>query len=316
RLDVVMGTTSKTVDQGPSYGSMTIRYAGPQVRQAAAAGRQAMLTLGGKHFELPAAQLTAAGGRVSVVGNPDKSVTYGELVDGQRLNMEIGASGKTFGMEVAPDAPAKDPSSYIVVGQSLPRKDIPGKVTGEFTYMQDVKVDGMLHGRVVRLYGIGAELLDVDDSGLDDIPGFVQVVRRKNFLAVVAETEWAAIKAAEKLGSVRQPSGPEAGQAKWSDWQELPDMDDLWQAVREAPGDNHSLVSDGSVALALGYADKVIKATYRTPFQMHASIGPGCAIADVRDDGATFWSCTQMPHQTRRDMAELLDVPIDGLEVR
>src|SRR5699024_4083738 len=194
RLDVVMGTTSKTVDQGPSYGSMTIRYAGPQVRQAAAAGRQAMLTLGAKRFGLPAAQLAAAGGQVSVVGNPDKSVTYGELVDGQRLNMEIGASGETFGMEVAPDAPAKDPSSYTVVGQSLPRKDIPGKVTGEFTYMQDIKVDGMLHGRVVRPYGIGAELLEVDASGLEDIPGFVQIVRRKNFLGVVAETEWAAIK--------------------------------------------------------------------------------------------------------------------------
>src|SRR5699024_1166546 len=251
RLDVVMGTTSKTVDQGPSYGSMTIRYAGPQVRQAAAAGRQAMLTLGGKHFSLPAAQLTAADGVVSVVGNPDQSVTYGTLVGGKRLDMEIGASGKTFGLQVAPDAPAKDPSTYTIVGQSLPRKDIPGKVTGEFTYVQDVKIDGMLHGRVVRPYGIGAALLEVDETGLKDIPGFVQVVRRKNLLGVVAQTEWAANQAAAKLGSVRDPSAADAYQAKWSDWQELPDMDKLWQAVRQAPGSNHSLHSQGSVAMAL-----------------------------------------------------------------
>src|SRR5699024_7746646 len=278
---------------GPSYGSMTIRYAGPQVRQAAAAGRQAMLTLGAKHFGLPAAQLSAADGVISVVGNTSRSVTYGELVNGRRLDMKIGASGKKFGMKVAPDAPAKDPSTYTVVGQSLPRKDIPGKVTGEFTYMQDVKIDGMLHGRVVRPYGLGSDLLQVGETGLKDIPGFVQVVRRKNFLGVVAETEWAAIQAAAKLGSVRQPSGPDAYQAKWSDWQGLPDMDKLWQAVREAPGNNHSLHSQGSVEMALDGDVKTIKATYLTPFQMHGSIGPGCAIADVRSDGATFWSGTQ-----------------------
>src|SRR5699024_4393455 len=141
--------------------------------------------------------------------------------------------------------------TYTVVGQSLPRKDIPGKVTGEFTYMQDVKVEGMLHGRVVRPYGIGSELLDVDETGLNDIPGFVQVVRRKNFLGVVAETEWAAIQAAAKLGSVRQPAGPDAHQAKWSDWHGLPDMDKLWQTVRDAPGRNISLDSKGSVEMAL-----------------------------------------------------------------
>src|SRR5699024_120578 len=176
---------------------------------------------------------TAADGVVSVVGNPDKSVTYGTLVDGKRLDMKIGASGQKFGMKVAPDAPAKDPSTYTVVGQSLPRKDIPGKVTGEFTYMQDVKVDGMLHGRVVRPYGLGSELLQVDETGLKDIPGFVQVVRRKNFLGVVAETEWAAIQAAAKLGSVRQPSGPDAYQAKSAERPSRPRRDQLGTAARE-----------------------------------------------------------------------------------
>lgn len=316
QLHVVMGTTSKTVDQGPTYGSRTIRYAGPQIRHAAAAGRQVLLDLGAKHFKLPASQLAADDGTVVVIGNPSRSITYGDLVGGQRLDVAIGASGTGFDMVVAPDVPVKDPSTYTVVGRSLPRKDIPGKVTGEFTYVQDVKVPGMLHGRVVRPYGVQASLVSVDESGLADIPGFVQIVRRDDFLGVVAETEWGAIQAAEKLGSILQPSGPEAGQAKWSDWQGLPAMDDIWQTVRDTAGDNVSLAAQGSVDMALDYADRSLKATYLTPFQMHGSIGPSCAIADVAGQRATFWAGTQMPHQARRDMATLLGIPVDGVEVR
>src|SRR5262249_49451954 len=152
-------------------------------------------------FKLPAQQLSARDGAVSVVGAPGRSITFGELVAGKRLDIAIEASGTGFGLKVAPDAPVKDPSTYTVVGQPVRRKDIPGKVTGRFTYIQDVKVDGMLHGRVVRPYGVGAKLESVDETGLKDIPGFVEVVRRGNFLGVVAKTEWAAIQAADKLGS-------------------------------------------------------------------------------------------------------------------
>ena len=130
-------------------------------------------------------------------------------------------------MRVAPDVRPKDPSHYTVVGRPVPRKDIPGKMTGEFTYIQDVRVPGMLHGRVVRPYGVGARLLSVDESGLKEIPGFVALVRRDNFLGVVAETEWGAIQAAAKLGSTLNPSGPDAGQAKWSAWNGLPAMDKI-----------------------------------------------------------------------------------------
>ena len=109
-------------------------------------------------------------------------------------------------------------------------------MTGEFTYIQDVRVPGLLHGRVVRPYGVGASLLSVDKSGLKEIPGFVAVVRRDNFLGVVAETEWGAIQAAAKLGSTLNPSGPDAGQAKWSAWNGLPAMDKIRETVRDAPG--------------------------------------------------------------------------------
>src|SRR6185437_10741277 len=111
RLDVVMGTTSATVDQGPSYGSMTVRYAGPQIRSAAAAGREALLNLAAEHFKVSPNELVAKDGTISVVGSPDRTVTYGKLVDGKRLEMEIGASGERFAMKVAPNAHAKDPST-------------------------------------------------------------------------------------------------------------------------------------------------------------------------------------------------------------
>ncbi len=319
RLDVVMGTTSETVDQGPSYGSMTVRYAGPQIRHAAAAGRQALLDLAASKFDVPANQLVTTNGTISVIGFPGRSITYGKLVDGKRLNMEIGATGERFHMVVAPQAHPKDPSTYKVIGKSVPRKDIPAKMTGQFTYIQDVRVPGMLHGRVVRPYGVGAKLLSVDETGLKDLPGFVQVVRRDNFLGVVAETEWAAIQAAQKLGSTLNPSGPDAGQAKWSNWDGLPPMDRIWDAVREtAAGTNYSAASQGSVDMALSFLDggRTLKATYKTPFQMHGSIGPSCAIADIKPDRATVWSCTQMPHETRGDMAQMLGIPVDNIELR
>jgi nicotinate dehydrogenase subunit B len=316
RLNVVMGSTAETVDQGPSYGSRTIRYAGPQIRHAAAAGRQALLDLAAAHFKVPADQLAVANGIVSVSGASSRSISYGRLVDGKRLTMEIGASGKSFDMVVAPQAKLKDPATYTVVGTSVRRKDIPAKITATYTYIQDVKVEGMLHGRIVRPYGMQATLLSVDDTGLSDIPGFVQVVRRDNFLGVVAETEWAAIQAAQKLGSTLDPQGPTSGQAKWSDWSGLPAMDQIWQTVRGAPGEDENVAASGSVDEAMKSAAKVLNVTYQSPFQMHGSIGPSCAIADVRNDSAILWSGSQMPHEARRVMAKLLGIPADRIDLR
>ena len=316
RLDVVMGTTSLTVDQGPTYGSMTIRYAGPQIRHACAAGRNALLDLASRHFGVPVSQLVAAQGTVSVAGSPDRAITYGKLVDGKRINVEIGASGEGFDLKVAPQVRTKDPSTYGVVGRPLPRKDIPGKVMAQFTYVQDVRVEGMLHGRVVRPYGVGATLLSVDERGLKEIPGFVQLVRRENFLGVVAETEWAAIQAADRLGSNLNPAGPQAGQAKWSQWNGLPRMAELWETVRKTVAHDTSVANEGSTATAFANASRTLQATYLTPFQMHGSIGPSCAVADVTGNRAIFWSGTQMPHDVRRDMAKLLGIPLDNVEVR
>ena len=316
RLGVVMGNTAETVDQGPSYGSRTIRYAGPQIRQAAAAGRAALLDLAARHFGTKADALSVKDGVVTVTGAPGKTITYGKLVAGKRLDMKIGASGTSFGMKVAPQAKPKNPADYTVVGQSVPRKDIPGKILADFTYIQDVRVPGMLHGRVVRPYGVHAKLESVDVSAVKDIPGFVQLVRRDNFLGVVCETEWGAIQAAAKLGSVLHPKGPDAYPAKWSKWDGLPAMDRIWDVVRDAKGKTTMVANRGSVDNAMATAAKTLKATYQTPFQMHGSIGPSCAVADVSKERAIFWSGTQMPHEARRDMAKLLGMKPDQIELR
>ena len=316
RLHVVMGTTSVTVNQGPSYGSRTVRYAGPQIRHAAAAGKAALLDLAAAHFNVKASQLSVENGIVSVNGASGRSISYGKLVDGKRLTMEIGARGKSFGMVVAPQAKLKDPSTYTVVGTSVPRKDIPAKMVGAYTYIQDVKIPGMLHGRVVRPYGIGAALVSVDETGLSNIPGFVQIVRRDNFLGVVAETEWGAIQAAQRLGSVLDPQGPTAAQAKWSTWEGLPEMDRIWETIRATPGKNSIVSRNGDVDAAVQAAAKTFKATYQTPFQMHGSIGPSCAIADVTDDSCIIYSGTQMPHEARHVTATLLGIPADRVDLR
>jgi CO/xanthine dehydrogenase Mo-binding subunit len=312
-LAVVMGNTWETVNQGPTYGSRTIRYAGPQIRHAAAAGRQVLLERAAKHFKVDAGRLRVKAGVVSVAGSAGRGISYGELVAGETLDVTIGATGRSFAMQVAPGAKLKNPKEYTVVGTSVARKDIPAKVTARFTYIQDVRVPGMLHGRVVRPYGVKAKLLSVDETGLKAIPGFVQVVRRDDFLGVVAETEWAAIEAAARLGSVLKPKGPQAYGAKWSDWHGLPAQGDIWQVVRDTSGTNSTVSETGSVEVALQGAAKSVHATYRTPFQMHASIGPSCAIADVGKDRAVFWSGTQMPHTDRHVMAALLGIPADRI---
>src|SRR5215475_6171620 len=208
RIQLVQGDTSLTPDQGTTWASLTIQVGGVQLRQAAAAARQALMTEAAK--KLGTDQLTITDGVISGNG---KKVSYGELI-----------GGKTFAVTLDPKQPVKEkaPKDYKVVGKSLPRVDIPDKVTGRFTYMQDFKVPGMLHGRVVRPPAIGAKLESVDDSAVKKIAGVVKVVREGNFLAVVASNEWDAIRGATALKAI------------WSKSEMLPDQAKLWDYVRNS----------------------------------------------------------------------------------
>jgi len=285
RVTVVQGDTLLTPDQGPTYGSLSIQAGGMQIRAAAATARKRMVMLAVQKLGLPVDQLTVVDGVVRAKSG-GKGLTFAELVSGNDLTLKVDK-----------DIATKDPAAYAYVGKSVPRLDIPAKCTGDFTYMQDFKRDGMVHGRVVRPPAIGAELQHVDEASVQAIPGLIKVVRDGNFLGVVARTEWSAIKAAETL------------KATWSASQTLPEQSKLWEHVRATKvvkDDVTSTVGDTKAAMAGG---KQIAATYAYPIHTHGSIGPSCAVAELRDGKLTVWTASQMTHQLRKQLAAMIKAP-------
>ena len=287
RIELIQGDTTLTPDQGNTWGSLTIQIGGMQLRQASAAARQALLAEAGK--KLGTDQLTVADGVISGGG---KKVSYGDLI-----------GGKSFAIKLDPKQPVKEkaPKDYKVVGKPLPRVDIPDKVTGRFTYMQDYRVPGMLHGRVVRPNAIGAKLEDVDDSALKKIPGIVKVVREGNFLGVVASNEWDAVRGAAAL------------KATWSKSQTLPEQGKLWEHVRASKvAKEEEYGKTGNTAEAMAKEGvKIIKATYDFAIHTHGSIGPSCAIAEFKDGALTSWSASQATHALRKQLAQMFALPVE-----
>lgn len=259
RVAFVEGDTTLTPAQGKTWGSLTIQVGGAQIRQAAATARQALLQEAGEKLGVPASDLVVEQGTVRSRSG-GKQVTYGELI-----------GGKNFSLKVDKQAPLKDPANYKVVGQSILRYDIPPKITGQFTYIQDFRTPGMLHGRVLRPPAMGASLQSVDESSVKDIPGLVKVVRQNNFLAVVAESEWGAIQGTQKL------------KASWSAWEGLPEQGKLWEYVRATKINKNDVTSNvGNAEEALQQAVKRVSATYNFAINSHASMGPSCAVAESR----------------------------------
>ena len=291
RITLVEGDTALTPDQGGTGGSTGIPRGAVEVRQAAATARQAFLNLGAEQLKRPASELTLLNGRVRPVSG-GAGIDIGTLAGGRRL-----------ALKVDPKAPLKDPTRYSLVGKPQPRPDVPLKCTGRNSYVQDLSVPGMLHGRVIRPPAIGAKLLTVDESSIRGIPD-VRVVRMGDFLGVVAPDEWAAVRAAREL------------KATWSSWQGLPGSDGLERFVRQSPVDrSEQLVNKGDAAAALAAAPKQLSASYQWPCQSHASLGPSCAVADVRSDGATVWTSTQGTHGLRASLSKIFGIPEDKLRV-
>ncbi len=297
KIRMVIGDTEKSVDQGRTSASRTLERAGPQMRQAAAAARHELLKRASAKWGVPAEQLVVNGGVISVAGSSAKEISYAALVGGKRFDTKISASGEQWDLKVAPDIKPKDPKDYTIVGTSVPRFDLPPKFTGEFTYSAELRIPGMLHGRVVRPPVINSAPATVDESSIKQIPGIVKVVREGSFLGVVAETEWAAIRAAKELKVTwsappkQFPSGPAA----------------MYDYLKNTKSFADRVGTDkGNAAGAMTQAAKKFENTYRWPFQMHAMIGPSCAVADVRGDRATIWSGSQAPFITRNGVARLL----------
>ena len=283
-IDLLESDTWLTPDQGTTSGSQSIKTnyrAG--LRQACAEARKALIDLGAQKLGVPANTLTTREGSVVSATDSSKRATYGELIGGQRFNLKI--TGR---------APLKKPSELKVVGQSIRHVDIDAKVKSKQEYIQNVKVPGMLHGRVVRPPGINAKLVSVDGFP-KKIPDLVKVVVQKNFVGVVARSEIGAIRAAETL------------KVTWNDPGGAPKShDELYAQMQTQPAQSRLLASYGSVDKALAGAAKVLEATYYYPYQLHGSMGPSCAIADVKADEATVWSPTQGVYPLRAAVARVL----------
>jgi nicotinate dehydrogenase subunit B len=289
RVVVVLGDTALVPNQGATIASETIQITAVPLRKAAAQARQFLVTRAAERLELAVEDLVVEDGLIR--GKDNRSVSYGELIAGEAIQLEL-----------ADDVPVKSADAYTIVGQSVPRVDLPAKATGELVYVHDVRIPGMLHGRVVRPpYAgvdvgdfVGNSLIAVDESSVSDVPGLVAVVRIGDFVGVVAEREENAIKAAAQL------------KVSWKPVPTLPDLKDIETALRANPSTPRKLIDKGDVDTAIAAAAKPMPRTYVWPYQMHASIGPSCAVADYQEDVTRVWSGTQNPHHLRTDLARLI----------
>ncbi len=294
---MIMSDTATTADQGGVGGSTSISAGARPLRNAAATARVVLLELAAKRLNVTADQLQVKNAVISVKGDDSRSVSYKDLAGGTDLSDPLKVSGNGIVQDAVGRGKPKDPASYTVVGQSIPRIDIPPKIFGQFTYVADVRVPGMLHGRVIRPDVVGASAMSVDDASVKDIPGIVKIVTNGGFVGLVAETEWSAVRAAKQL------------KVNWSN-SDASFPPDLYQHMRsETPHATKPGVHRGDTVAALSSSAKKLQASYDWPFQSHATMGPGCAVADVRPDGVTIWSGSQKPHSLQKGVADLLKIP-------
>jgi CO/xanthine dehydrogenase Mo-binding subunit len=319
QLKFVAEDTNVTPNSPISAGGSGISKNGPQVRAATAAAKQALLGLASASLGVPVASLTVRSGVVSGGG---KSVTYGNLIGGKRFNVTIPASYNVSNANVASfssangvvsGAPGTKPvSKYTLVGTRVPRIDIPDKVTGSYTYVHNVRVPGMLHGRIVwprgqRSYGAGAPVLSVDESSIKHIRG-ARVVRRGDLVGVVAPTEYAAIQAAAQL------------KVQWADPPALPGSGNLFKQMREqdsagkAPARN--VVNTGNVDTALASATHVVSQSYSFPYNGHHALGPCCNVAHVTPNGAVIYTNSQDLAGVRLRLSTALGLPENLIRLR
>jgi CO/xanthine dehydrogenase Mo-binding subunit len=284
KVTVIQGDTLLTPDQGVTFGSLSIQNGGMQIRQAAATAREALIAEGASRLGVAKDALIVKDG-VVVPKAGGKGVAYAQLV-----------GGKDFTMKVDAKAVPKEPKDYTIVGSNVARLDIPDKVTGRFTYMQDFKRNGMIHARVVRPPALKASLQRYNDWDCLKIPGYIGVVKKGNFLAVLGKTEWAAIRAAKAI------------ETSWSDWQGLPEKAKLWEHVRNTKvNKDEDLQKVGNSAEALAAPGiRKLNATYDFAIHTHGSIGPSCAIAEYVDGKLTSWSASQQTHLLRKQIATML----------
>jgi nicotinate dehydrogenase subunit B len=302
---IFIGDTATSVNQGGASGSTGVQEGGHQMRMAAAEARRVLVEMAADKLGVPADQLTVTDGVVHAANDATKKISYAQLLGGQFFNVHLDWNGKYGNPLYAPGkAQPKDPKDHRIVGQPIPREDIAPKVFAQADFVADIKVPGMVHGRMIRPPVAGAAPVEVDESSIKDIPT-AKVVWDKAFLGVVADKEWDAIKAARQL------------KVEWSQVAPpFPNQAALYDHIRQAPARKREEGKTvGNVDDAFKSAARVIAAEYEWPFQSHARMGPGCALVEIKDGKVTCWSGTQKAHFVQTGLAATLGVQRDSVRV-
>jgi nicotinate dehydrogenase subunit B len=286
-LKVVTADTSLTANEGYTSGSQSMQNSGTAILNAAAQVRAILVAEAARRLDLGEENLRTENG--AVIAPDGRRLTYGDLVAADMLHVQA-----------QPKSRLKDPSTFKVMGHPIPRVDIPAKVTGGAAYVQDMRLPGMVHARIVRPPSYGAQLTDLDSSAVEKLPGVVKVVRDGNFLAVVATKQFQAIKAMAALSAA----------AKWRETATLPKQDDLPRVLTSLPSQDFTIFQQSNPAVA---GAKTIEATYARPYQAHGSIGPSCAVAQFIDGAMTVWTHTQGVYPDRQGIAEMLRMPSESV---
>ena len=294
RVHLIECDTSMTPDQGTTSGQQShpANFNRSNLALAAATARETLIRLAATQLNAPTRDLVARDSAVSVKATPSRRVSYGVLI-----------GGKTFDVQLNPKAARIHPRDWTVLGTPAPRVDMRAMATGEFEFVHNVRVPGMLHGRVVRPPSPGASVMSVDESSVRGMPGLVKVVVKKNFIGVVAGKPWQAAQIAEKL------------RVTWTPGPRLSPQRDVYEQIRKEPSTDTLLVDSGDVDIMLASATTVLRATYHHPYQMHGSIGTSCAVADVQADTATVWLATQSVFPTRNTTAAILGLKPEQVRV-
>ena len=305
-VKVYMGDTATSVNQGGASGSTGIQFGGKQMRMAAAEARRVLLDMAAEKLGTPAAQLIVVNGTVSAAFNRDKKTSYAELIGGKYFNVQLDWNKQMGNALYAPGkAQPKKHTEHKIVGKPIKREDVAPKVFAQEDFVTDIKVPGMVHGRMIRPAVAGQVPVKVDESSIKGIPG-AKVVWDKGFLGVVADKEWDAIKAAETL------------KVEWSEVNPpFPDQTTLYDHIRKAPVRKAQVdKQNGNVDDAFKSAARVIEAEYEWPFQSHACMGPACALIEIKDGMVDCWSGSQKTHFVQLGLAAQLGVPPANVHVR
>src|SRR5499433_1146258 len=304
-VKVYLADTATSVHQGGASGSTGIQLGGKQMRMAAAEARRVLVEMAAERLAVAADQLTVVDGVVASKTDAAKKASYAELIGGRYFNVPLEWNKQYGNTLYAPGkAQPKKPSEYKIVGKPIKREDVAPKVFAQEDFCTDVKLPGMVHARMIRPAVAGSVPVKVDESSIKDIPG-ARVVWEKGFLGVVADREWDAIQAMQKLkvewSQVTPPFPPQAS---------------LYDHIRKSAVRKRTVEKqNGNVDDAFKSAAKVIEAEYEWPFQSHAAMGPACSLVDVKDGSATCYTGSQKSHFVQAGIAATLELRLDKVHV-